>query len=610
MPLPTRNSLFLLMPFFLTAMPAMADSQPAPAVKNPSYLTFGTRLGEETVEGFADLIYPLVGTENNLLFFNPRFSLKDEGANEGNIGLGYRRRLADWLVGGANIYFDSRESEYNNRFNQWGAGLELFSDYIDFRANYYDADNDKELIGSYGETVTESTTRTSYSYGAPWATNHEIVTSKTKTERTTTTVTSKFFEQFEAGMDGWDSEIGCKLPFNKGPEVRIFAGYYDYDNPVGEDLSGGKGRLEIKTGSWLTLDAEVFEDEALNDTDYFIGFRLQVPLTADLSWQGLKDGLLSSRHRDLDQRMRGEMVIRDVRVQSDESDWQEDLARRQVTRHNSEKRSTEQVVLADHITFVDGDNNRSGQDGTNENPYDTIQQGADNAGDNNTIFVYEAGGTATGRPGAADGGGAYDEQVVLQKGQTLTSTISWSGHGGGVYRTERRPVIRPTAVGVEQQAEIYGISFTIAPVISMAADTVVRRMELDATAAGFAAYGDPSVNKASTGLYANIEKTTDTTLRVEDNRIVTEGDASFGLGILADDSTNAAVTLSATDISTRGEFSPGIVIDADDSANASIHLAAIEVATEGNHASGITVEAYNSADAAIDLATIDISTAG
>ncbi len=163
MTLAIRNSLFLLMPFFLLPLTAIADTHPAPAVKNLSYLSFGTRLGEETVEGFADLIYPLVGNENNVLFFNPRFSLKDEGANEANIGLGYRRRLADWLVGGANIYFDSRRSVHHNRFNQWGAGVEMLTEYIDFRANFYDADNDKELIGSYGETSVARSTRTTAS---------------------------------------------------------------------------------------------------------------------------------------------------------------------------------------------------------------------------------------------------------------------------------------------------------------------------------------------------------------------------------------------------------------------------------------------------------------
>ncbi len=110
-----------------------ATSLPQAQSEKVSYLSFGMRLGDETVEGYSDLIFPLFSTTKNTFFINPRISLKDAGENEGNIGLGYRHKLTDWLVGGANIYLDTRESEHDNRFNQWGAGLEFLSDYIDFR---------------------------------------------------------------------------------------------------------------------------------------------------------------------------------------------------------------------------------------------------------------------------------------------------------------------------------------------------------------------------------------------------------------------------------------------------------------------------------------------
>ncbi|PID76096.1 MAG: hypothetical protein CSB23_00005, partial [Deltaproteobacteria bacterium] len=555
---PTRNSLCVMVLFFLFPMTVIADTLPTPVVERASYLGFGTRLGEETAEGFADLLYPLVGTESNLLFFNPRFSLKDEGANEANIGLGYRRRLTNWLVGGANVYFDSRESAHNNRFNQWGAGLEMLTEYIDFRANYYDADNDKELIGSYDETsvarssritasskTSSNTTATvnssaNGSFSDPYAEGHgiyydilgeittdEITTISTATTyRTTTTITTThtFFEQFEAGMDGWDTELGLKIPTGSGPEMRLYGGWYDYDNPFGDDISGAKGRLEIKTGAYFTLDGEVFDDDELNDSNYFVGFRLQIPLSADLSWQKFREGLFGMRHRSLDERMRSEMVIRDVRIQTEESDWQENLEKRQVDVKKSVAQRTttstqtssstsvetnvpiQQVQVADHITFVDGDTSGA-EDGTNENPYSTIQEGVDNAGDNNTIFVYEAGGTATGAPGAADGGGAYDEQVVLQEGQTLTSRIVWSG---GSYQTQNRPVIRPTTVTREETytasagddiAE--GHVHHVAPVISMAADSTVQRMELDTTAPGFVLPYHPNEIRVVAGIYSN-----------------------------------------------------------------------------------------------------------
>ncbi len=602
----TRSCLFLLTSFCFLPQIAAATG---PAPEKTPYLSFGMRLGEDMVEGYSDLIYPLFTTTDNILFVNPRLSLKDGDENELNIGLGYRHKLTGWLIGGVNGYFDSRESEHDNRFNQWGVGLELFSDYIDFRANYYDADNDREVIGSYGRRSTETSTRVSYSgFSRPFATNHEIVSERIRTTRTTTTITDMLFEQYEAGLDGWDTEIGCKLPFPVGPEVRLFAGYYDYDNPLGEDLSGGRGRIEVRTGSWLTLDAEVFEDKELNDSDYFVGFRLQIPLSADLSWEGVKAGLLSTRHRDLDERMRGEMVVRDVRVQTKESDWQENRDRRLVTVSQVEKRRKERLLLADHITFVDGDNSRNGQDGTNENPYDTIQEGVDQAGENKTIFVYEKGGTVS-RPSPDDGGSSYDEQVVLQEGQTLTSTISWTTHGGGVYQTERRPVIRPTRVRVEKTGEVFGTIVSIAPVITMAPGTTVRRLDIDATATDFAAYSSTGL-RVSAGLYADIRKKRDISLRAEDNHVRTKGDLSYGILVLAEESASADIMVSDSEFVTAGENAHGIYVNVDNSTDASIAVSDSAVTTAGESASGMYVLANSSANANIMVSDSELTTAG
>ncbi len=331
-------------------------------------------------------------------------------------------------------------------------------------------------------------------------------------------------------MDGWDAEIGGKLPLPKGPEVRLFAGYYDYDNPLGADFPGAKGRLEVKTGSWLALDVEVFEDEELNDTNYFVGFRLQVPLSGGLGWQDVKEGLFSNRHRDLDQRMRPEMVIRDVRVHTEDSDWQEDLARRQVIRSVSEKRSTKRVVLADHITFVDGDTSGP-EDGTNEQPYSTIQAGVDEAGANKTIFVYEAGGTAAGKPGPADGGGIYDEQVKLKDGQPLTSSVSWSSHGSGTYATKNRPVIRPT--------------------------TVTR------------------------------EGTDGDSLTIENNSITAAGRRARGVWVEAYGSENLSLTIASNTISTSQSYARGIWIDGRNSDNLSSTTTNNTITTNAANADGM-----------------------
>ncbi len=98
----------------------MAATQPA-ANYPAAYLNFGVRFGEEDLEGYSDMILPLLNNEQNIIFFNPRVSLMNEGANEFNLGLGYRRLVTSGLVLGGNVFVDSRESAHGNRFNQWGA---------------------------------------------------------------------------------------------------------------------------------------------------------------------------------------------------------------------------------------------------------------------------------------------------------------------------------------------------------------------------------------------------------------------------------------------------------------------------------------------------------
>lgn len=120
-----------------TASPAQEAAASQPAKNYPAaYLNFGVRFGEEDLEGYSDMILPLLNNEQNIIFFNPRVSLMDEGANEFNLGLGYRRLVTNGLVLGGNVFVDSRESAHGNRFNQWGAGVELLSQYVDFRANH------------------------------------------------------------------------------------------------------------------------------------------------------------------------------------------------------------------------------------------------------------------------------------------------------------------------------------------------------------------------------------------------------------------------------------------------------------------------------------------
>ena len=438
---PGRSGLLLLV-ILMTAMgvPSLAHGE-----LPPMNSTLGVRGAEDILEGYIDLMGPLWAPDNGLLFLNPRGSLRDEGENEFNIGLGYRQLVpAADIILGVNGYFDSRKSRYGNRFNQFGAGVEFLSPWVDARANYYLPEDKQEVTQSYWEqevgieSATSRSSRTEVSWENIRPTEHKIVgdgryrtTTTTKTT-TTTTTTQRLYEQFEAGRKGWDAEIGGRLPLpDLWPEMRIFGGYYDFEGVFGEDIQGVKGRFEMRTGPYLTFNAEVFEDKELNDTEYFVGLRLQIPFSGANPFSEM-DKLFAPAVRSQRERLSQELVMRDVRVQMEESDFMEDASRRTVdvdvsidVDRNVKVNTEKNVVLAKNITFVNGSYSGDAQNGTAENPYTTVQAGADNAGNNRRIFLFP---------------GTYNETVSLHDNQTLTSVVRL-GRGAGSFTVGAAPTI-------------------------------------------------------------------------------------------------------------------------------------------------------------------------
>jgi len=217
---------------------AAADETPVPASekKVSDRATVGVRAGEHSIEGFADFIIPVWSTDTSVVFFNPRLSLADEGAQEVNVGFGARKLWPDKkVILGANAYYDNRFTAHGNTLSQYGLGLEFLSENVDARVNWYDANNDNQLTNWYEtEQVNISMVR---DWDRPYAKRHSIL--QDYTDITTTTTTHQRFEQFEAGLDGYDAEVGVKLPLSKkAPQVKLFLGYYDYENPFGDDIKG------------------------------------------------------------------------------------------------------------------------------------------------------------------------------------------------------------------------------------------------------------------------------------------------------------------------------------------------------------------------------------
>ena len=178
----------------LSAPCAAAEAPPAwPA----SELTVGFQSRHSETEGIGDLLVPLWNPGGNgLLFVNPRSAFTDHSAEEYNVGLGYRQLLPNRdVILGANAYFDYRDTRFGS-YKQWGVGLELLTPWVDARANYYDPENKKLVVGRESETTTRRTVRTvAEGWGNPYASGNAVVQDYVLSRRVTTETATRVFEQ-------------------------------------------------------------------------------------------------------------------------------------------------------------------------------------------------------------------------------------------------------------------------------------------------------------------------------------------------------------------------------------------------------------------------------
>lgn len=453
--------MFALLPPALAAKAtgkSKAKESPPAVVEQPvstwpaAELTVGFQTGEAETEGIGDLLIPVWNPGGNgLLFINPRSAFTDHDGEEGNLGLGYRQLLPKQnIILGANTYYDYRDTGDRN-YSQWGFGLELLSPWIDARANYYDPESQKSVVASETQTTVSQSVRTSAGWNDPYAEQHAVLQDYVVTRTTTTTTTTKTFEQYEQALGGYDWEIGLRLPIQcQTVEARLFGGYYDFNRDFGDDAQGWKARAEIRLRSSLFLDAGLYENDQLTGSDWFAGARFAVPLDLAKISQGRNPfasakARLGGEPRDFSARLT-EMVMRDPQVRLETSKFLENkvLQTEDSTQRKSKDRTA--VVLLPDVMFVDGAV-AAGGNGSAEDPFATIQQGANAVFGTRNVYVFHA-------------SGPYNENVVLQPGTTLWGSGSLiPGQGGKSFGSGLQPVVDGVSMG---------------PSITMADQTTVR----------------------------------------------------------------------------------------------------------------------------------------
>ena len=236
-----------------------------------SYIEFTAKPGSDRSIAKGDLFIPLQQDEASLLFGNLKVNFDDQSYREGNAGLGIRKIMDNWLIGGW-VYYDWKESSTNNTFDQMTIGGEFLSNDWDIRANAYFAE--KKVKDSDRASVVEL--------------NGNQIQARLGEER---------------ALSGFDFELGKKLPILE--DSRFFVGAYHYDANGFEKVSGPKLRLEMKFNdlplfsslskeSHLVVGAEYTED-SVRGSESFGLVRLRIPFGGNIKSKKRKLSSLETR---------------------------------------------------------------------------------------------------------------------------------------------------------------------------------------------------------------------------------------------------------------------------------------------------------------------------
>ncbi len=242
--------LLLILPFL--SMPAYA-AIPAPweAKIRPGYLY---RENTTADAGFVDILLPVWGDKNALLFLNPYVSVSSPDSDEQSVGIGYRRLFgSDKYIFGMNSFFDSNRSINHEHYRQVSAGLEFMSKWVDFRANIY------HPIGNKLNRV-EANDR--YAFGQ------------------TALLRYKGYEEALSGVDG---ELGFLVPWiSNRYETHLSGGLFFYDSTVtgNSDLRGERVRVEVRPSDMINLNAE-WRDDSTRGADTTFGVYLDLPFSIE-----------------------------------------------------------------------------------------------------------------------------------------------------------------------------------------------------------------------------------------------------------------------------------------------------------------------------------------
>ena len=231
------------------------------------YIELQGRMSDDGSLGQADVFLPLAQNLDSLLFFNLRGHTNFSHQGEFNIGLGYRHKFDNWILGGYG-YLDQSKGDRGQRYRQATFGVEALGEHWDLRFNGYLPE--EQAATSFGQVVI----------------NANQISVDVHLQKALRGVDGEV--GLRIGGRNPEHRAGAKLPSN---DLRFYAGGYHFEEDGdAEAITGGRFRAEwgfdnlprFGDGSRFSIGVETQYDESRGSRTAGL-VRLRLPLgTGDL----------------------------------------------------------------------------------------------------------------------------------------------------------------------------------------------------------------------------------------------------------------------------------------------------------------------------------------
>ena len=369
-------------------------------------ITISARANDQHQEVQADTAFPIVAGDRGMLLGMLSYNYGDQIDSTTSIGLAYGFIFNDDISVRLSAHGDFTESLRGGSVEQFSIGFDVYTGWgIDVYGNYYFPTNEQFVTGEFSETVGgEQVLR----WEDPFAERNQIVQQQFLD---TSAFTASDFEFREQAMEGGDLGVTFDIPLLceiLDLPAKGNLGVYNYEGVFGnDDITGMQAGIQFYPSRGLSLGAQYYQDEELYGDKWL--FHGGVTLAMDnvfspRSWGRAVKTAFSPRPTC---RQHGNQMARFLtpsrrKVTPTMGSSDAILVNQQVTAASTVL--NERKVLLDDVVFVNnggavGNGIASGSasgNGTAENPFSILQDGANAAAGNGNIYVQATGTTYAG----------------------------------------------------------------------------------------------------------------------------------------------------------------------------------------------------------------------